>query len=226
MTLAILLPTRGRPANLERFLEAVNKTADDVSTYIRLDKNDPFIEDYEKVLKNTPGSLVVRYGRRVGFGRSLNELAKQAAADGMEYLGMFGDDVVPSTPHWDTRLIESLKGELGVAYGDDGLRNRHPLDLPTHYIVPTEVYRRLGYLSPPGFRHLYLDNVARDIGRFLGNFQYVPVSIRHLHPWAEGEDIDDATYREGGRNAQIREADRTAYLKWGQDKTWRRKLSS
>jgi hypothetical protein len=137
---------------------------------------------------------------------------------------MFGDDVVPETEHWDTRLVEGLGEDLGVAYGDDGLRDKHQPDLPTHYITQTEVYRRLGYLSPPTIRHLFLDNVARDVGRYLGNFVFVPVTIKHLHPWAEGEHIDDATYKEGGRNPNIRKADRMAYIRWTQDREWKRRL--
>jgi len=111
-----------------------------------------------------------------------------------------------------------------VAYGDDGLRNKHRPDLPTHYITQTEVYRRLGYLAPPTIRHLFLDNVARDIGRHLKNFVFVPVNIRHLHPWAEGEHLDDTTYSEGGRNPAIRKADGAAYLKWASNREWRRRL--
>ena len=226
MTLAILLPTRGRPANLERFLEAVIDTADDWHLYLRLDYDDPAREGYGEVLQGAPLNVSVYHGERTGFGPSLNELAEIADKDGMTHVGMFGDDVLPITPGWDIRLVEALGDDLGVAYGDDGLRGRHSPDLPTHYVTQTEVYRRLGYLSPPGIRHLFLDNVARDVGRHLRNFQYVPVSIEHWHPWVKGEEINDTTYEEGGRNPEIRKADQVAYLRWGRDRTWRKRLTS
>ena len=41
MTLGILLPTRGRPDNLDRFLTAVEGTAENAHVYIRLDYDDP-----------------------------------------------------------------------------------------------------------------------------------------------------------------------------------------
>lgn len=186
MTLAILLPTRGRPANFERFLEAVINTADDWHLYVRLDADDPEPDTYEDILESAPANISVYWGERVGFGASLNELAAKASRDNRSHLGMFGDDVVPVTPHWDSRLINALGCDMGVAYGDDGLRDKHSPDLPTHYITQTEVYDRLGYLSPPGIRHLFLDNVARDVGRHLKNLVFEPVSIRHMHPWAEG----------------------------------------
>jgi hypothetical protein len=224
VTLGILLPTRGRPDNLHRFLSAVEDTADDWHLYLRLDYDDPQAPAYDEVIGRAYRNITVRHGARIGFGASLNELAFLAERDGVPHLGMFGDDVVPETPHWDTRLVEGLGDDLGIAYGDDGLRHKHEPDLPTHYVTHAEVYRRLGYLSPPTIRHLFLDNVARDVGRYLHNFVFVPVSIRHLHPWVEGEQVHDSTYAEGGRNADLRRMDRMAYVRWTQDRDWKRRL--
>lgn len=227
MTLAILLPTRGRPHNLHRFLEATVMTAVDWHLYLRLDYDDPTEAEYQQILsdwKHFTEQITVVQGERIGFGASLNNLAVQASVDGMSHLGMFGDDVLPVDHGWDAALVEALGDRLGVAYGDDGLRDKHAPDLPTHYVTQTEVYRRLGYLAPPTIRHLFLDNVARDIGRYLGNFVFVPVKIQHLHPWAEGEQIHDTTYAEGGRNPDLRHADRMAYIRWGQNRDWKRRL--
>lgn len=223
MTLGILLPTRGRPANLARFYDALVGTGSDWHLYLRLDTDDPAARGYDSVLPDDP-RVTVRHGDRVGFGASLNELAAVAERDGVSHVGMFGDDVVPVTPGWDKALVSALRGELGVAYGDDGLRDKHAPDLPTHYVTQTEVYRRLGYLSPPGIKHLFLDNVARDVGRYLRNFVFVPVQVRHLHPWVEGEHIHDSTYAEGGRNPEIRRMDQMTYIKWTQDRAWKKAL--
>lgn len=222
VTLAVLLPTRGRPQNFERFMRAFEATAQDAHVFVRLDHDDP--TDYDDFLNYYHRHISVVHGKRVGFGASLNELAARAEREGYSHLGMFGDDVVPETPGWDVRLVEALGDRLGVAYGDDGLRDKHAPDLPTHYVTQTEVYRRLGYLSPPGIRHLFLDNVARDIGRQLKNFVYVPVKISHLHPWMVGEHVHDQTYAEGGRNADLRKKDRQAYLTWSYSKDWKRRL--
>lgn len=226
MTLGILVPTRGRPENLARFIKAVGDTAEDWHIYLRFDDDDTEFEDYLDVLDECgwDGKVSMFHGDRVGFGASLNELAEHADQDGMSHLGMFGDDVVPETPGWDVALVKGLGEDLGIAYGDDGLRTKHAPDLPTHYVTQTEVYRRLGYLSPPTIRHLFLDNVARDLGRYLKNFRYVPVMIKHLHPWGEGEHLQDTTYREGGRNPNIRQADKMAYIRWTQDRDWKKRL--
>lgn len=223
--LGVLVPSRGRPVNLKRFLDAHAETATDSSVYVRLDSNDHSFFDYQEMLEEYP-MVSAHTGPRVGFGASLNELAMIAADDGMTHLGMFGDDVLPITPGWDVQLVLALQGRLGVTYGDDGLRDKHAPDLPTHYVTQTEVYRRLGYLSPPGIRHLFLDNVAREIGRHLDNFRFVPVELRHLHPWVEGEHLQDRTYAEGGRNTRLRRSDRAAYLQWSRMLVWKAMLDA
>ncbi len=226
MTLGILLPTRGRPENLDRFIQATGRTAADWHLYVRLDDDDPAFQEYLDVLDECgyDGKVSLVNGERTGFASSLNELAAHADADGMSHVGMFGDDVLPETPEWDLRLVAGLGTDLGVAYGDDGLRKKHAPDLPTHYVTQIEVYQRLGYLAPPTIRHLFLDNVARDVGRWLRNFVYVPVKIQHLHPWQEGEHLHDSTYAEGGRNADIRRADQMAYIQWTKDRDWKKRL--
>lgn len=226
MTLGILLPTRGRAQNFKRFMQACDATGYDWHVYVRLDVDDPGVAEYDPFLATYTKNITVLHGERVGFGASLNELAALAERDGVSHVGMFGDDVVPETPGWDAALVEALGDRLGVAYGDDGLRDKHSPDLPTHYVTQTEVYRRLGYLAPPTIRHLFLDNVARDIGRVLGHFVYVPVKISHLHPWAVGEHAHDQTYAEGGRNPELRNADRMAYIRWGQQRDWRKRLKA
>ena len=124
MTLGILLPTRGRPSNLHRFIEATVLTAVDWHLYLRLDYDDPQLPVYDEIFVGNPNITVV-HGERVGFGASLNELAARAERDGVSHVGILGDDVVPVDRGWDVALVEALGENLGVAYGDDGLRGKH-----------------------------------------------------------------------------------------------------
>lgn len=208
--LAVLVPSRGRPHNLARLVEAIDSTkAGPVTIYTRLDDDDSALADYLQL--DLPINVTV--GRRVFYGASLNELAKQAAADGATHLAMFGDDVVPETVGWDLLLVGALNDRLGVAYGSDGLEHLHGVDLPTHYVTHVDVYKRLGWLALPTIRHLFLDNVARDVGQALDNFVYLPgVKLTHLHRW-NGAAPDDETYREANDKIK-RRRDRTAYITW------------
>lgn len=209
-TLGVLVPSRGRPGNLARLVNAVESTKDGhVTIYTRLDDDDATLSDY--LARNLPINVTV--GPRVFYGASLNEIASKAVHDGATHLGMFGDDVVPDTPGWDRQLINALGGRLGVAYGSDGLEKLHGPDLPTHYVTQAELFTRLGWLALPTIRHLFLDNVARELGKALGNFVYLPnVKLTHLHRWNKSAPDDD-TYREAN-DKRKRESDRQAFETW------------
>ena len=203
--LAITVPTRGRPHNLERLAKAVKETCTlDYEILARIDEDDNSVY---------PALEKVRYivGPRIFFTASLNELAKVASEEGFTHVAILGDDVLPETVGWDEIMVNSLP-ELGVAYGSDGLEHLHPPDLPTHVVVPMEMYRRLGWLGMPTSRHLFLDNAWRELGR-LTEFIYHPdVKLSHLHRWNKAAP-DDKTYQEAN-DKNKREDDRIAFETW------------
>jgi len=206
--LAVLVPSRGRPNNLRRLVDAIHATATGhVTVMTRIDDDDPAHDGYAGIADAT------LTGPRIFYGASINQLAEYAMNCRASHLAMFGDDVLPETVGWDQLLIDALGDSLGIAYGSDGLEHLHGPDLPTHFITQTDLYRRLGWLVLPTLRHLYADDVAREIGRGLNNLTYLPtVSLRHLHRWAKLAP-DDQTYREAN-DKRKREQDRRAYLAW------------
>lgn len=207
--LGILVPSRGRPGNLHRLIETIAATATgEYRVYTRLDEDDPELDGYLDI-----EGVNITLGPRVLYGPSLNEIWPLADADGCDYLAMFGDDVVPETVGWDQVLIDALNGRLGVAYGSDGLEHLHVPDLPTHYVTQTEIARRVGWFALPTIEHLFLDNVAREIGQGLNNFRYVPEArVLHFHRW-NNKAPDDATYQEANAHSRYRH-DRQAFTVW------------
>jgi hypothetical protein len=203
--LAITVPTRGRPHNLERLAKAVKETCKlDYELFARIDDDDTSV--YPEL-----DNVTYVVGPRIFFTASLNELAKIASEQNFTHVAILGDDVLPETIGWDEIMVKSLP-ELGVAYGSDGLEHLHPPDLPTHVVVPMEMYRRLGWLGMPTSRHLFLDNAWRELGR-LTEFIYHPdVKLSHLHRWNKAAP-DDKTYREAN-DKQKREDDRIAFETW------------
>ena len=203
--LAITVPTRGRPHNLKRLAKAAKETCTtEYTIFARIDNDDR---------SNYPDLENVVYveGPRIFFSPSLNELAKIASDQGFTHIAILGDDVLPQTIGWDKALIESLP-ELGVAYGSDGLENLHGPDLPTHVVVPMEMYRRLGWIGLPELRHLFCDNVWRELGK-LTSFIYLPdVKLTHLHRWNKTAP-DDKTYQEANDKVK-RDADKNAFENW------------
>lgn len=203
--LAILVPTRGRPHNLARLAKAAKETCTtEYEIFARVDDDDAV---HYGPLEN------VRYikGPRIFFAASMNETAKIASDEGFTHFALLGDDVVPETVGWDEIMINSIP-ELGVAYGSDGLEKLHGEDLPTHVVVPSEMYRRLGWIALPALRHLFCDNVWRELGKMTSFVYHRKVKLTHLHRWNK-KAPNDNTYREANDRAK-RDADKLAFEQW------------
>jgi hypothetical protein len=203
--LAITVPTRGRPHNLERLAKAVKETCKlEYELFARIDEDDPSVyPDLDNV------TYIV--GPRIFFTASLNELAELVSRSDFTHVAILGDDVLPETVGWDELMVKALP-ELGVVYGSDGLEHLHGQDLPTHVVVPMEMYRRLGWLGLPTSRHLFLDNAWRELGK-LTEFIYLPeVKLSHLHRWNKAAP-DDQTYQEANDKIK-RDLDRIAFEEW------------
>ena len=203
--LAIAVPTRGRPHNLERLSKALKETCTvEYTVFARIDDDDD--SKYPEL-----DNVVYIKGPRIYFAASVNELAELAMQKGFSHLAIFGDDVLPETKGWDATLIEAVP-TLGVAYGSDGLEHLNGPTLPTHVVVPIEMYKRLGWIALPTLRHLFCDNVWRELGH-LTKFVYFPnVKLSHLHRWI-GAAPDDTTYQEAN-DKRKRELDRQAFEYW------------
>lgn len=200
--LDVLVPSRGRPFNIRRLWCAIQDTAahpGHVRLRVRLDDDDPNAGQYDREREG----LIVTSGSRIRLAASWDELAQQAADDGATHLALWGDDNIPITPGWDLRFVERLERDgPGFAYGRDGVWD-HTFDrdiaghlvLPTATVWPVELYRALGWISPPGLTHLCIDLAWRDLGVAAGCLWFEPdVEIRHLHR-VKGAP-DDQTYRD------------------------------
>lgn len=208
-SVTVLVPSRGRPGNLKRLVDAVAATAPGAHVIARVDDDDPHLGEY---LDLVWADVVV--GPRAGFVAAVNELAVWADRN---YLMIVGDDVLPETPGWADAMIDALDGRPGIAYGDDGLRHKHAPDLPTHPMMHRDLAARIGWAALPTCRHLFPDNAWRDLGIGLGNFPFVDVKLTHLHPWA-GKAPRDQTYTDANNRAAA-DLDRAAYEAW-RDGSW------
>ena len=203
--IAIAVPTRGRPHNLRRLAKALEETCTtDYELMVRLDNDDE--AEYERL-----DGVTYLVGPRIFFAASVNELAKDASNRGFTHLAILGDDVLPETVGWDEKLIGSLDG-LGVAYGSDGLEHLHGEDLPTHVVVPIEMYQRLGWIGLPTLRHLFCDNVWRELGKATKFVYNADVKLSHLHRWNNAAP-DDKTYQEANDKVK-RDKDKRAFENW------------
>jgi hypothetical protein len=206
--LAVLVPSRGRPANVARLIEACEKTcrADTVLRF-GFDADDPELQANMAACTGRKG-----YGEiqdRLGLAAWTNRLAMTEA--GMifppSHLASLGDDMVPVTDGWDERLIAAC-GPCGMAYPNDRRRD----DIPEAVVMSTAIVTALGWMCEPSIGHWYTDNVWADLGRGAGCLAYLPdVVVEHRHPNVPGGDRPDATYHEAAAGYA---ADLAAYQKW------------
>lgn len=206
--LAVAVPSRGRPHNLKRLAKALKDTCiGDYELLARIDADDPTASEYLS-LKDVD----ITMGDRIFFTLSLNELAQIALERGFTHLAILGDDVLPETIGWDVKMIKALNNKLGVVYGSDGLEHLHGVELPTHVVVPIEMYKRLGWIGLPGSRHLFCDNAWRELGRLTQFIYLKDVKLTHLHRWNKSAP-NDQTYEEANDKVK-RELDKKAFETW------------
>lgn len=197
MPISVLVPSRGRPDNLKRLATAFLETCRD-STYLIpiIDLDDPYVDEYAQMVDDHDYQWMVTWviePHEPGIVIPLNEVSKRLDDPKLglypDVVGFMGDDHIPQTVGWDTIIQTELSQmKVGVVYGDDLLQGAN---LATAAFMTKNIVDTLGYMCPPQFKHLYIDNFWMDIGRGIGRLKYLPnVVIEHLHPLAKKSDWD------------------------------------
>jgi hypothetical protein len=189
--LAILVPSRERPQNIVELMKSLQETETDADSHliVILDKDEPKIEEYEKLEIDIV--YVEKNGR--GMAKPLN-FAANLLKDNYRHFVFFGDDNRPRTMNWDHHFICNLDElETGLVYGNDLFQGQN---LPTAVGMTGNIVQALNGMVPQGMVHLYLDNFWLKLGRDLDAIRYLPhVVIEHLHPYA-GKAEWDQVYRD------------------------------
>lgn len=217
--LAVIVPSRGRPQNMLRLLNAWESTRRMSSVQAELwaiiDHDDPCRSDYERLLSPTRPyfDIYIPAPPRRPIGPLLNELARSLRWDAKR-IGFMGDDHLLQTACWDGAVVDALDSlGSGIVYGNDLLQGER---LPTAAFLTADIIRTLGCMCPPTLEHLYIDNYWLELGRAMGRLRYLPdVVIEHLHP-ASGKAQRDQTYAEANDPDRDRR-DKAAFEAWRRD---------
>ncbi|HEU4751980.1 MAG TPA: class I SAM-dependent methyltransferase [Armatimonadota bacterium] len=212
--LAILVPTRGRPGNLRKVIEAWDFTNgwSHADLYALVDADDPELAGYRELVKNPsgPSLWLLEIPRWMPMVHKL-DLAARELADRYWALGFAGDDHLPQTIGWAKRYADVLR-ELGtgMVYGDDGYQGAK---LSTEWAMTSDVVRALGRMVPAPVEHMFCDNAVLALFTAAGAVRHLPeIRIEHMHPVA-GKARTDAQYeRVNSRDQMAR--DRAAYQLW------------
>lgn len=187
MALAVLCPTRGRPQNAQRLVDAFKSTRilPDTRLVFGVDDDDPSGGEYLPLRGDGVTVEILPATGRPGMNAALNRMALhwgQSCRD----LGFVGDDHLFRSHGWDARVTETLD-RVPLVYCDDLLQRQA---LPTQVFMRSVVVQTLGWMAPPAQAHLYLDNFWLQLGHRVG-VEYLPdVVIEHMHPFAGKAPMD------------------------------------
>jgi hypothetical protein len=206
--LAILVPSRGRPRNIERLVRHCALTCrTDYVIHFGLDDDD----DATEASRKAAGGWPCETGPRTGLAPWTNTLA--ALHMDAPYLCSVGDDMVPETDGWDEQLVAVIaKMGGGFAYPN----NQRFTSTPEACVMDTRIVAALGWMALPGADHWFIDNTWADLGRDDSGREDLlaclpDVIVRHLHCNVEGGDAPDPTYWDAAKRF---EADMRAYQRW------------
>lgn len=209
-----IVPSRGRPDNIARLIDAWKATTSGVSDLlVCVDDDDPELLGYLRVVNRArlagPGAGE-RVAPRTRLGPTLNAAAMENV-DSYEALAFCGDDHLMRTPGLDGIWLHVLRRlGTGMVYGDDLLQHGA---FPTAVAMTSDIVRALGWMSPPGLVHLNVDLAWKRIGDALGRLSYLPDTvIEHVHP-ANGKAPLDAGY-ESVNSPEMVAADGATFARW------------
>lgn len=199
------LPTRGRPHNLKRFIDAYKETCGSSKIYVRLDDDDLKLNEY--LALEYPNTFEVVVGPREGLKAAMEEMFHRYPNE--NWYGLGADDIVPKTIYWDKLLAEEA-GLRKIAHADD-LGKKKKKYLPTHPVCGGDLVRALGWFGHPATVHFFLDNSWQYIGEGLNCIVLrEDIVVEHVHH-SMGKAPLDETYKQV--NTKM-EQDRLAYNTW------------
>lgn len=203
--LAVLVPSRGRPENLHRLIQAISQTRhSDTVILAGVDDDDPRLADYQAL-----EGVILHVGPRKNLVQWTNYLAL-ASYGSYRFYASLGDDMVPRTPGWDAKLTGAIDEDFhgtGISYPWDGIRD----DIPEAYVLSADIPGRLGWVMQPSLTHWYNDNVIADLGHGARCIRQLRgVIVEHLNVGMGRAVVDQTAIEAGSRIEQ----DKTAYNTW------------
>lgn len=185
MKIIIIHPTRERTeqANLtaRKWIDRANEAPE---YWLSIDSNDK--SDYGD--KNWNGVSFITGSNKSAI-EAINSAAKHVSTSSFkEYILIVVSDDTDCPEHWDTLLLNELKGKSDFcAKVNDGLQPT----LVTMPIMDRVYYERYGYIYEPGYNHLFCDQELTAVSMMTGKYIKLPLTFNHLH-YSTGQTPKDA----------------------------------
>jgi hypothetical protein len=182
----VIVPTRSRPDNAERFAKHFFETSKISDLVFGID--DDQIDLYPKI-----DDVIYDINPNMKLVPKLNLLANKYK-DKYETITFLGDDHLLITDGWDQSLYIPIKQTgYGFSFANDLLFKE---SLPTCVMASTNIIKSLGYMTPPILWHMYIDNFWKMLGSRLNAIFYFPEVYWENLTYQNGKAKMDDSYRE------------------------------
>lgn len=190
-SLLVIVPSRGRPELCREMAESFYKTASrGTDLVIYVNEDDPVVTEYDKL------DAPLEAGPRKFIAEVFNHYFMQWPH--YDYYANLNDDHFFVTPGWDEKLIEINEREMGgwgIACANDKLTDWSTHPHPSGCVISGKATRLLGWIAPPGTRHIGIDVIQGHLFGALGLLRFTKdVVIEHRH-WVNGMRPWDDNYK-------------------------------
>ena len=179
-----ILPTKNRPDNLRRFVQASREMGVSTPLLVVVNHDDWIInaEQYQEIERLLPPGWAFTQVEASCYGDAVR--AMWATVKDCDWIGLVCDDLIPSTSKWDTQLISHLNG-WNVVSSNDGWQAPNRIHGAIVWSGP--LAREVGWIFPPGLNHIFHDDVWETLGRETGCWSTrMEIMVKHDHEALHG----------------------------------------
>lgn len=205
-----LLPSLNRTEKLKQFFEAARCTEMSAPGIVIVDRAD-YLENQNAYIALERYQFPVNWKLHISDGVSMGDKIREKwdFYKDCDWVGVLNDDHIPVTPEWDARLINRLTGTNFVSCND---RWCAPQKAAGATLWSGDLMRAVGWIFPPGLRHLYIDDLWEHLGRQTCCWHIdMSVVIEHRHVFNGVP--EDSTHRIS-YDQTLWNQDRDTYQKW------------
>jgi hypothetical protein len=206
--------TRNRVENCKRFIKLWHELEASSPIYLRLDEDDPALEEMKSL--PWPKEFIMVVGPRVRLGGSMQEMFK--AYPNEPFYGLLADDLIPETMHWDKKLIDAA-GLDDMSYADEVYEKEVRI---CHPCIGGDLVRHVGFFAIPGLKHFCTDTFWEQLYHHFGrDNRQKDIILAHAH-FNFNQSAKDQTYSE---SQAIRQDDKRTFRDW-KEKHWEETVAS
>jgi len=202
----IIVPSKGRPNKIDDFFKTWRETTEGFSDVLTvLDDDDPTLSKYSNYY-----DIKKDIDKGGTFAQACNRAFRKYP--NYKYYFVVSDDHRIRTKGWEKLFMKKIEknGGKGVAYGNDLLQGEK---LATSAFISGNIFRALGFVTPPTLIHMFTDKFWTDLGSELGKLFYFPdVIVEHIH-FSVGKSKNDKWYKRVN-NQKIYNHDLKMYEEW------------